>query len=89
VLSVATTARFGLLLLLGAAIDPPVGQPEIVAARSPHVIRRHGSSHDHHIPALADLSDQVARTIRHSPAQYLYSALPSLKAWKGLLEANP
>ena len=41
------------------------------------VIRRHRSSYDHHIPRLADLSDQVARTLRNSPAQYL---VPILRA---------
>jgi hypothetical protein len=36
-----------------------------------YVIWRYGSPHDHNIPALADLPNQVARPLGYPPAQYL------------------
>jgi pimeloyl-ACP methyl ester carboxylesterase len=38
-----------------------------------YVIRRYGAPYDHHVPSLAGLSDQVARTLCHTPAEYLIS----------------
>jgi hypothetical protein len=38
-----------------------------------YVIRRYCAPYDHHIPSLADLSDQVARTLCHTPAECLIS----------------
>jgi len=38
-----------------------------------YVIRRYCAPYDRHVPCLADLSDQVARTLCHSPAEYLIS----------------
>jgi hypothetical protein len=35
------------------------------------VIRRDGPTHDHHISRLADLPDQVARTLCYPPSQNL------------------
>ena len=35
------------------------------------VVRRHRPPHDHQLPGLATLPDQVARTFRDSPHQYL------------------
>jgi hypothetical protein len=40
-----------------------------------YVIRRYGSSYDHHFPRLADLADEVARTLRHATAQNLVAIL--------------
>jgi hypothetical protein len=41
------------------------------------VIRRNRTTYDHDVPRLEDLSNQVARTLRHSPALYL---IPILRA---------
>jgi hypothetical protein len=38
-----------------------------------NVIGRHRSSHDDYLPRLADLSNQVARTLSYPPPQYLIS----------------
>jgi hypothetical protein len=35
-----------------------------------YVIRRHRAPYDHHVPRLADLPDQIARSLCHAPAQY-------------------
>jgi hypothetical protein len=46
-------------------------------ARHQHVnmIRRHRTAHNHHFPAVTDLSSQVARLLAHSSAQDLVPVL--------------
>jgi hypothetical protein len=39
------------------------------------MIRRHRSSHNDHVPGFADLPNQIARSLRYPPAQYLVTIL--------------